>query len=315
MIRTLFQNHMINEFDLPELKMIDSRFGIIKDIIEIPIRPSDPNIYTLLASSHSLEYISTNQVKNDCLITSGYGLNFHEALIHTCREFISNYCIQVNIDRTFQHEEFSHFTKSVATSTTIEHALMSGITDALAHNIFKTFCLEQTNVNIIDFFKIPSLETLYYERFEFYENNIHLLNISPFYSFPVILGVMIDNDGTVLTIPTFDLSIEKACKESLVKLGHLKIIKDRKFQSEILYPKLNQYLIQGYTRDYILDIILKSSKKDSLDNKLRNNNMNQLAYLIEFLEINNFKIIAIDITTEDIQQIGLKVMKILISNT
>lgn len=240
----------------------------------------------------------------------------------------------VYVPYNYENEKIIRFPISTgaAAGTSLSSALLRGICEVIERDAFMINYLNMLKREKVN----PKNSTSHYinqivDAYEFYKLELHTINIStdiPIYTF---LTILIDRSkmGPAVTIglktsfnpkEAFIGSVEEAqpvrvwIRDLMYKQSR-KLEEIRKKQFLINTFEERGLLWSDYSMVKYLNFWIKNSmekKLDSFKNLSSGNPKKDLRKLIKFLKNKKYTIVFVDITTRDIEEIGLKVVKVII---
>jgi ribosomal protein S12 methylthiotransferase accessory factor len=210
-----------------------------------------------------------------------------------------------------------------ACGKTINDAIINGLLEIIERDSFMIMWYNQLSLPKIDINSFPRVKKIFGRFFERSNFQLDLIDTTTDIGVPSVFGLLRTDDKKIFVGGAARLTMEEAIIKTLLEISQLYIGNKNLTYSKQKFSIKDEQVIDCYLRVpyYLqkenqknLEFIYASSKiKNATDYDFVNHdNQNQLQQLLNLLKGVNLEVFAVDITTPDVKEAGLFVVKTIV---
>lgn len=212
----------------------------------------------------------------------------------------------------------------MAAASSIEEAVLKGICEILERDAFSIVWFNELSMPLIDFKSEPELFKFYQERIHVPGVDYYLLDITLDHPVPIVLGVLLDHQGGLIVAASCNYNLKDACIKTFIELSQGRIpwkqdiIMGADFQYREDYKNINDFhsrvnlFTLAHMKEKVKWLWGSSQKYVPISTDSNLGIKEKLNNILKSLDNKGFQVIAVDLTTEDVRELGIHVVKVII---
>lgn len=208
-------------------------------------------------------------------------------------------------------------------ATTYEEAILKGIYEALERDMFSITWMNKLSFPLFDISSNDEIETLYDRVYKIQNCKYNLIKAKNEMGITTVIGVLDDKKGGAIVAAATRANEKEAIKKAMLELSQGRIAWKKEFVEGVEVDCLEDFSdittleqhVMLYTKKGMkkhMQFLYDSDEIDPIESLEFNTIREELDYVLDILNKNGYDVYYKDLTTDDVYDIGYRVVKVII---